>query len=114
MKVSDFLVKFNKKIVYCSSFYIQFFSYLKNEYDVEYNCKFIKDLRTTDKGELYKLRECKIRNFSIKSCFTCYPQGIKEEIFISISLYFNPKVYSDFIYESVEDKVLELGEEINL
>ena len=109
MTVNDFLKKYHRQIVYCNSFYIQFYSYLKNEMDIEFKCKLFKDERATDMNILYKYSSCKIKNFSIKSFFTCYPQGNKEEIFITLSIYLNPKESSD-VYEST----LENRENINL
>ena len=87
MTVNDFLKKYHRQAVYCNSFYIQFYSYLKNEMDIEFKCKLFKDERGTDMNILYKYLSCKIKNFSIKSFFTCYPQGNKEEIFITLSIY---------------------------
>lgn len=108
MTVNDFLKKYHRQAVYCNSFYIQFYSYLKNEMDIEFKCKLFKDERGTDMNILYKYSSCKIKNFSIKSFFTCYPQGNKEEIFITLSIYLNPKGFSD-AYEST----LENRENIN-
>ena len=76
--------------------------------DLEFKCKLFKDERGTDMNILYKYSSCKIKNFSIKSFFTCYPQGNKEEIFITLSIYLNPKESSD-VYEST----LENRENIN-
>ena len=103
MTVHDFLKKYHRQAVYCKSFYIQFYSYLKNEMDIEFKCKLFKDERGNDVNILYKYLSCKIKNFSIKSFFTCYPQGNREEIFITLSVYLNPKAFDD-TYESTLDE----------
>ena len=49
MTVNDFLKKYHRQAVYCNSFYIQFYSYLKNEMDIEFKCKLFKDERGLSK-----------------------------------------------------------------
>ena len=63
---------------------------------------------------LYKYSSCKIKNFSIKSFFTCYPQGNREEIFITLSIYLNPKdLVSDTEFNQ-EDEIFEFAKRIVL
>lgn len=89
MTVNDFLKKYHRQAVYCNSFYIQFYSYLKNEMDIEFKCKLFKDERGTDMNILYKYSSCKIKNFSIKSFFCTSQHFVDTLIFLGpyISLY---------------------------
>lgn len=114
MRVSDFLSKYHRECVRCKSFYIQLFSYLKNDFDVVYDCKLFSDEKVNNYNRLYKYRDCKIKAFSIKKYVTCYSRGNNEEFFINLMIYFNPKDLKDTSEVNPEDEILELANKIVL